>query len=237
MLYRKRNVRENIEYQLVLPGADRLNTLYGLHNDVGHLGRERTLDLVRSRFFWPSMTDSVREYVKKCLSCIKRKSHLPERAPLINVKTTQPLELLCIDFLSLELCKGGIENILVITDHFTRYVHAMLTKNQAAKTTALVLYDFFLQYGFPRKLHSDQGRNFESSVIKELRSLFGVQKCRTTLYHPMGNGTCERFNNTLLDMSGTLEDKQKENWKQVALHLSLPAMPPNMTQQVMHPLI
>ena len=161
------------------------------------------------------MTDSVREYDKTCLSCIKRKSHLQERAPLVNVKTTHPLELLCVDLLSLEPCKGGIENILVITDHFTRYVHTMLTKNQAAKTTALVLYASFLQYGFPRKLHSDQGRNFESSVIKELSSLVGVQKSRTTPYHPMANGMCERFNHTLLDMSGTLEDKQKEDWKQV----------------------
>ena len=120
---------ENTEYQLVLPEADRLNALYGLHNDVGHLGRERTLDLVRSRFFWPSMTDSVREYVKTCLSCIKRKSHLTERAPLVNVKTTQRFGAsLRIDFLSVAPCKGGIENILVITDHFTRYAHAIPTK-------------------------------------------------------------------------------------------------------------
>ena len=70
-----------------------------------------------------------------------------------------------------------------------------------------------MHYGFPARLHSDQGRNFESGVIKELCSLAGVDKTRTTPYHAMGNGMTERFNQTLLNMLGTLEDRQKEDWK------------------------
>ena len=124
------------------------------------------------------------------------------------------MELVCIDFLSLERSKGGFENVLVITDHFTRYAQAFPTRNQEAKTTAKVLFDnFIVHYGFPARLHSDQGRNFESKVIKELCSLAGVDKSRTTPYHPMGNGMVERFNQTLLNMLGTLESHQKEDWK------------------------
>ena len=213
VLFREREISGKKHKQLILPEIYRIQALQGLHDNMGHLGRDRTMDLVQSRFFWPSMSDSVQDYIKKCLPCIRRKAHIPARAPLINIITTQPLELLCIDFLSLEPCKGGIENILVITDHFTRYAHAIPTKNQTAKTTANVLVDFFMHYGFPLKLHSDQGRNFESAVIKEVCELVGVQKTRTTPYHPMGNGMCERFNSTLLNMLGTLEDDQKEDWK------------------------
>ena len=132
----------------------------------------------------------------------------------LSVHSSQPVELVCIDFVSLERSKGGFENILVITDHFTRYAQAFPTRNQEAKTTAKVLFDNFIaHYGFPARLHSDHGEKFESNVIKELCSLAGVDKSRTTLYHPMGNDMVERFNQTLLNMLGTLEDHQKEDWK------------------------
>ena len=108
----------------------------------------------------------------------------------------------------------GCENILVITNHFTRYAQAFPTRNQLATTTAKILFDnFIVHYGFSARLNSDQGRNFESKVIKELCKLAGVQKSRTTLYHAMGNGMTERFNRTLLIMLGTLKDHQKQDWK------------------------
>ena len=53
----------------------------------------------------------------------------------------------------------------------------------------------------------------ESSVIKKLCALAGIQKTQTTPYHLMGNGSVERFNQTLLNMLGTLEDRQKDDWR------------------------
>ena len=101
-----------------------------------------------------------------------------------------------------------------MTDHFTRYAQAFPTRNQLAKTTAKILFEnFVVHYGFPARIHSDQGRNFESNIIKELCSLLGVHKSRTTPYHPMGNGVVERFNQTLLRILGTLDDHQKQDWK------------------------
>ncbi|KAL5013852.1 hypothetical protein ScPMuIL_008122, partial [Solemya velum] len=67
--------------------------------------------------------------------------------------------------------------------------------------------------GFPSKLHSDQGKNFMSHVIKELCKIAGVKKTRTTPYHPMGNGMPERFNQTLINMLGTLNEEKKADWR------------------------
>ena len=213
VLYRKRLCDNIIKFQLVLPEEYRKAALQGCHDQVGHLGRDRTLELLRDRYFWPGMTKEASDYVAHCERCIRRKIP-PNRAPLINISSSFPLELVCIDYLSLESCKGGIEDILVVTDHFTKYAQAYPTKGQQATTVAKVLYDnFFMHHGFPAKLHSDQGRQFEGKVIAALCDLAGIEKTRTSPYHPMGNGLTERFNRTLINMLGTLDPDQKSDWK------------------------
>ena len=89
-----------------------------------------------------------------------------------------------------------------------------LQKPKAALATAKLLWNnFILLYGFPEKIISDQGRNFESELIGHLCQLAGVQKLRTSPYHPQTNGQCERLNGTLLNMLGTLTPEQKKDWK------------------------
>ena len=84
------------------------------------------------------------------------------------------MNLVCMDVLSLEISAGGYEHIFVMTDHFTRFAQAFPSKNQNAKNSAKILFDqFVFHYGFASRLHSDQGRNFESKAIKEL--LFTVE--------------------------------------------------------------
>ena len=117
------------KYQLVLPGKYRQLALNGSHNDVGHLGRDKTLNILRDRVYWPMMSADVEEWIKQCDRCIKRKTPANARAPLVNIVTSQPMELACIDYLTLEMSKGGYQHILVITDHFTKYAIAIQQKH------------------------------------------------------------------------------------------------------------
>lgn len=220
ILFRKIHENERDIEQLVLPDVYKAEVLKGIHDDVGHPGVERTTRLVRERFFWPGMLADIEQHVKKCNRCLRRKAKISQRAPLHSVTTTYPLQLVCMDFLTLEPARG-IGNILVITDHYTKYALAIPTKNQTAKTTAEVFYNqFIVNYGIPTRIHSDQGANFESEIIKELCKLTNMEKSRTTPYHPQGNAGPERFNRTLLDMLGTLESSQKENWKKYVSSLT-----------------
>ena len=70
-----------------------------------------------------------------------------------------------------------------------------------------------MHYGFPARLHSDKWANFESKAIQKLCNIAGIQKSQTSPFHPMGNGMVERFNQTLLNMLGTMSEKQKSDWK------------------------
>ena len=127
---------------------------------------------------------------------------------------THPLELVHLDYLCLEPGKGLEENVLVITDHFTRYAQAYVTRTQTAQMTARTLWDkFIVHYGLPKKIITDQGWNFESQLVADLCELMGVQKIRTSPYHLQTNGQCERFNSTLINMLGTLPKEKKSEWK------------------------
>lgn len=219
ILYRvsKNPATKKRSYQYVVPAALRGLVLKGVHDDAGHQGQHRTLWLVRQRFYWNSMEKDVKLYVSQCKRCVLSKTPEPEaRAPLVSISTTAPLELVCIDFWMAEDVSNKSVDVLVITDHFTKLACAYVCPNQTAKSVARVLWNnYFCIYGFPARIHSDKGANFESSLIAEMLKLSGVSKSHTTPYHPMGNGQTERFNRTLGDMIRSLPPRSKANWPQM----------------------
>ncbi|KAI2652210.1 Retrovirus-related Pol polyprotein [Labeo rohita] len=211
ILYRKAGRRD----QLVLPKEYHQTVFNELHKEMGHLGVERTINLIRDRFYWARMQGDTEHFiVNECECLMRKKPHKATRAPLVSVVTTRPFELVSVDFLHLETSKGGYEYILVIIDHYTRFAQAYATKNKAAKTVVDKIFnDFALRFGFPEKIHHDMGREFENQLMYQLQKCCGVRASHTTCYHPQGNGQVEHFNRTLLSMLRTLTDTEKTDWR------------------------
>ena len=106
-----------------------------------------------------------------------------------------------------------VKNVLVMTDHFMRYALAVVTKDQTAKMVMKVFYECFMAvFGAPAKLLTNRGAT--STLVEELCSAFGIQKCRTTAYHAQCNGQVECFHQTLFCIIGKLSHDKKAQWEQ-----------------------
>ena len=200
--------------QVVWPESLR-NLIYSwFHDDMGHVGANRVCQLCRPRVFWPKMSSDIEKYINERCQCIAQKRpHRFQEAVLQSIHTSAPLELITVDYLKLEKGSGGYQYILLVVDHFTRYVQGYATKNKSGTTAAKKIYgDFVLKFGLPSQILHDQGREFENNLFAELEKLCGVKKMRTTPYHPQCNGMVERMNQTVLGMLRTLPEKNKSRW-------------------------
>lgn len=134
-----------------MPDSLKADTLSGVHDHAGHQGQPRTLSLTRQRFFWPSMERDVHDYARCCHRCVLSKTPEPSaRVPLESIKTSASLELVClVDFWCAEGGDNRPDDVLVVTNHFTRLAHAFPCQDQTAKNAVKKLWDNFLRIWLP----------------------------------------------------------------------------------------
>ena len=103
--------------------------------------------------------------------------------------------------------------ILVVMDYFTKYVEAYAIPDQKAETVAnTIVFEFFSRFGLPLDLHSDQGKNYQSELFRQVCCLLEINQSKSTSYRACSNGMVERFNQTLLNMSTTYVDEEQKMW-------------------------
>ena len=153
--------------------------IVGCHHDAGHQGKKRTESLISVRFWWPGVYEDVNRAAENWRQC-QLYGGREEKAPMVPVMVTAPLQLVHLNFTSFEATTNldespKVKHVLVNVDHFMRYTRADVTKDQKASTAAKTLYEGFISiFEAPERILTDQGKAFTSEVLEQLWSQFGM---------------------------------------------------------------
>lgn len=179
-----------------------------LHHDppyVGHLGRERTVELLRRHFFWPHMRDDVKAYISTCDNCQRNKASTQASPGLLT-----PLEIpngiwesISMDLITrLPETPRGNTAIVVFVDRLSKMVRLVpVTTSIGAEEYAQVFVrEVFAKHGLPASIVSDRDPRFTSDFFTQLCNLLGIKQRLSTAFHPQTDGQTERMNRTLEEM-------------------------------------
>jgi hypothetical protein len=204
--------------RLLLIGQNGIGQVIGIIHNDGHLGVNKTEIKIRSRFYWFKMTESISEFIRVCNICqIYKSTRLPV-APLTPIQTRYPFELITADSTGpLPPTANRNRYILVVVDHFTKFVQAYALRDQTAPTFAECLVNYFFTFGLPTSILTDQGPSFQSNLLREIYIQLDINQLRTTPYHPETDGQTERMNQTIKQMIRTTVEDHQEDWD---LHLN-----------------
>jgi transposase InsO family protein len=165
----------------------------------GHMGQIKTVIKLKQHVLWYGMARDCKLCVKSCKICNKnKKSTKHHSARLGQYHAGVPMERIHMDILGpLPVTRQKNKYILMVIDQFTKSLECYPIPNQTAETVATVLIDDFIaRYGCPLELHTDQGRNMDGNLVRQIRRILQIQKTRTT--HPASNrGQIERYNNLI----------------------------------------
>ena len=174
--------------------------LYMFHNDptAAHASKERMMEKMKKRYYWPQMFENIKVYVESCDSC-QRRGKAKRNEPLHPIPVGEPFYQIGIDYVGpLNRTKSGNRYIIVAMDYLTKWPEAKPVKEATAEETVRFVYDDIIcRHGCPGKILTDRGTHFNNQLLKTLLEKFQVKHLLSTPYHPQTNGLVERLNRTL----------------------------------------
>ncbi|KAL1448593.1 hypothetical protein WDU94_009822 [Cyamophila willieti] len=182
-------------------------------HQLSHPGSNATAKLLKQKFVWPSIDKDCRTWTRHCIQCQRSKVTRHVNAPLGTFLTpSRRFDHVHLDLIIMPHSKG-YRYCLTCIDRFTRWPEVIPLENQEAQTVAEAFYNNWIsRFGTPLRITTDQGRQFESTLFKELCYLTGSNHLRTTAYHPAANGMVERIHRQL---KAAIKCHENDSWTDV----------------------
>ncbi|CAA7034520.1 unnamed protein product [Microthlaspi erraticum] len=202
--------------QLCVPECSlRLKIILELHSE-GHVGRDRTLQLVTNSYFWPTVRRDVERYVSRCVVCQAAKGHASNAGLYLPLPIpTQPWTDISMDFvLGLPRTQRGHDSIFVVVDRFSKMAHFIPCKKttDASQVATLFFREIYKLHGLPLSIVSDRDSRFLSHFWRSLWKLLRTSLDMSSAYHPQSDGQMEVTNRALGDLLRCLVGDNIRSW-------------------------
>ena len=207
--------------RLYVPADAALRTrlLHECHDapTAGHLGKDKTLEQVKRRFYWPGMDSDVLQYVRTCDACQRNKPSQQAKAGLLQPLPIpdHPWQQVTMDLITqLPKSHRGHDAIVVFVDKLSKMVHLAATKTEVtAPQLAEIFWETVVRHhGLPSSIVSDRDPRFTGHFWRALWKCLGTQLTMSTAYHPQTDGQTERANRTLEEMLRSYVSFQQKDW-------------------------
>jgi hypothetical protein len=192
------------------------------HDSVisGHLGVDKTYELIHRFYYWPSMLTTIKKYVISCQTCQRVKPEQRKPAgPLQPLPIPQDRwEEISMDFITdLPVTPNGNDTIITVVDRLTKMAHFIPAKSPlpAKEVAKLFFSNVFRLHGMPKGIVSDRDPRFTGNFWKALFELLGVKLRMSTARHPQTDGQTERTNRTVEQMIRSYINYQQNNWDEL----------------------
>ncbi|CCE34872.1 uncharacterized protein CPUR_08811 [Claviceps purpurea 20.1] len=185
---------------------------------AGHMGMDKTVELITRNFWWPKLESIVRDYVRGCLECQRNKTPRHPHHGLLQPMELhyKPWQTVAMDFITDLPLSNGCDSIWVMVDPFTKMAHFISLKVDGKRTDDLIRIfakQYWKHHGIPLDIISDRDSRFTSHLWKDFLKLVGVKSRMSTAFHPQTDGQTERTNQILEIYLRAFVNYEMSNWE------------------------